>query len=97
MLPAEIGGFSTFSHAGDGELSGDTKLACEAILCLSSGTRPSECAPSIRRFFSIKHKKLHKQLSPFRILTLPMMANANVPLQPSVRGWLHLTTTQAIL
>ena len=50
-----------FSHAGDGELSGDTKLACEAILCLSSGTRPSECAPSIRRFFSIKHKKLHKQ------------------------------------
>lgn len=50
-----------FSHAGEGELSGDTKLACEAILCLSSGTRPSECAPSIRRFFSIKHKKLHKQ------------------------------------
>ena len=42
-------------------LTGDTKLACEAILCLSSGTRPSECAPSIRRFFSIKHKKLHKQ------------------------------------
>lgn len=37
-------------------LTGDTKLACEAILCLSSGTRPSECYPSINRYFSI-HKK----------------------------------------
>lgn len=41
----------------DGILSGDTKLACEAILCLSSGTRPSECTPSINKYFSIKHKK----------------------------------------
>lgn len=36
---------------------GDTKLACEAILCLSSGSRPSECTPSLQRFFSIRHKK----------------------------------------
>ncbi|SPY08454.1 TrbM/KikA/MpfK family conjugal transfer protein [Oligella urethralis] len=42
-----------FAHA----LSGDTKLACEAILCLSSGTRPSECTPSLRKFFSIWDKK----------------------------------------
>lgn len=41
----------------DGILAGDTKLACEAILCLSSGTRPSECTPSINKYFSIKHKK----------------------------------------
>lgn len=38
-------------------LTGDMRLACEAILCLSSGDRPSECAPSIQRYFSIQHKK----------------------------------------
>jgi hypothetical protein len=37
-------------------LTGDTKLACEAILCLSSGTRPSECSPSLRRYFGINTK-----------------------------------------
>lgn len=44
-------------------LTGDTKLACEAILCLSSGTRPSECNPSLKRYFSIHHKKPHKTIS----------------------------------
>lgn len=39
-------------------LTGDTRLACEATLCLSSGERPSECRPSLHRFFSIKHRKL---------------------------------------
>lgn len=39
------------------EFTGDTKLACEAILCLSSGTRPSECMPSLTKFFSIIAKK----------------------------------------
>ena len=34
---------------GQYELSGDTKLACEAILCLSSGTRPGECGPAALR------------------------------------------------
>ncbi len=43
-------------------LTGDTKLACEAILCLSSGTRPSECNPSLQRYFSIHHKKMHKTI-----------------------------------
>lgn len=38
------------------ELTGDTKLACEAILCLSTGTRPSECGPSIARYFGISFK-----------------------------------------
>ncbi len=36
-------------------LTGTTKLACEAILCLSSSTRPSECNKSISHYFSI-HK-----------------------------------------
>ncbi|OCS32894.1 hypothetical protein GZ989_011320 (plasmid) [Campylobacter fetus] len=38
-------------------LTGDVKLACEAILCLSSSTRPGECAPSLHRYFSISAKK----------------------------------------
>lgn len=42
------------------ELTGDAKLACEAILCLSTNTRPTECTESLRRYFSIKHKKAHK-------------------------------------
>lgn len=42
----------------DDILTGDVRLACEATLCLSSGERPSECAPSLQRYFSIKHKKL---------------------------------------
>lgn len=41
--------------AGD-VLSGDTRLACEAILCLSSGTRPSECSPSLSRYFGINKR-----------------------------------------
>lgn len=38
-------------------LTGDTRLACEAILCLATGTQPSECSPSLRRYFSISYKK----------------------------------------
>lgn len=39
-------------------LTGDTKLACEALLCLASGTRPNECAPSLQRYFSISYRKI---------------------------------------
>ena len=38
-------------------LSGDTRLACEAILCLSTGQRPSECTPSLDRYFGIKMRQ----------------------------------------
>lgn len=44
-------------------LTGDKALACEALLCLSSGTRPSECRPSIKKYFSIRHKKLKDTLN----------------------------------
>jgi hypothetical protein len=50
------GGVSCVVHAAD-ELTGDKKLACEAILCLSSGQRPSECDPSLQRYFNIKKDK----------------------------------------
>lgn len=43
-------------------LTGDTRLACEAVLCLASGTRPSECAPSLNRYFSISARKFKDTL-----------------------------------
>ena len=42
--------------------SGDTKLACEALLCLSSGKRPKECRPAIKKYFSISAKKFSDTL-----------------------------------
>lgn len=47
----------------DEELQGDTKLACEALLCLSSGDRPSECDPALSRYFGISRKKWKDTLS----------------------------------
>jgi hypothetical protein len=44
------------AHSG-GTLTGSTKLACEAILCLSTGSPPGECSPSLKRYFSIDLKK----------------------------------------
>lgn len=43
-------------------LSGAQKLACEAILCLSSGKRPPECDPALNHYFGIKKKKLKDTL-----------------------------------
>ena len=62
-------------------LTGDTKLACEAILCLSTGDRPHECAASIKRYFDIRHKKFHKTLEARRnFLNLcPSSNEANMP------------------
>jgi hypothetical protein len=48
-ISANAGEYDTFS--------GDKKTACEALLCLTSGKRPDECEPPIRKYLSIKHKK----------------------------------------
>lgn len=48
---------TTPAHADDGLFTGDVRLACEAVLCLASGSRPSECTPSIKKYFSISAKK----------------------------------------
>ncbi|WP_295386636.1 TrbM/KikA/MpfK family conjugal transfer protein [uncultured Thiodictyon sp.] len=34
-------------------LTGDSRSACETILCLASVTQPDECSPSLNRFFSL--------------------------------------------
>jgi TrbM len=38
------------------QLDGDEKLACEALLCLAASTRPAECLPSVRKYFSISFR-----------------------------------------
>lgn len=59
--------FSAFSMLGNAQtfnlgesLTGDTRLSCEAILCLASPTKPSECSASIAKYFSFTAKKWHK-------------------------------------
>ena len=46
-LVAALGSTAGTASAQD-VLTGDTRLACEAILCLSSGTRPSRYARRCR-------------------------------------------------
>jgi len=43
-------------------LTGDVRLACEAILCLAGSAPPHECSPALSRFFSIKKRKLSNTL-----------------------------------
>jgi len=59
-IAASLAAFSFPAHAEDGELEGDTRLACEAVLCLSSGNRPSECSNSLNKYFSIKFTRPDK-------------------------------------
>lgn len=52
-----IEGRSGQEWAGGQQLEGDEGLSCEAILCLAaSGGQPSECAPALRRYFSISYR-----------------------------------------
>ena len=46
---------STPVHAQ--EFTGDVKLACEALLCLSTGFHPAACMPSLARYFGISLRK----------------------------------------
>ncbi len=62
-LTDALGSTSNSPSTIKNELTGDPKLACEAILCLSSAHRPGECNPSLHRYFSINHKKLKDTLS----------------------------------
>lgn len=45
------------AHA-DATFTGDVKTACEVILCLSSGTRPTQCTPPIKKYLSISARKM---------------------------------------
>jgi len=52
-LAAALVAASPFAQAGEGLLTGLVKLSCEAILCLSTGSPPNECSPSLGQYFSI--------------------------------------------
>lgn len=61
-------------------LTGDTRTACEVILCLSSaqGKGIAECKAPLRKYFSIRAKKWHKTLAKRRaFLDLCPAANEN--------------------
>lgn len=57
-------------------LSGDEGSACEAIICLSTGSPPGECSPSLRKYFSINLSKPWKTIEA-RINFLKMCPTAN--------------------
>lgn len=44
------------------DLSAMATLACEATLCLSSGEQPTECTPSLNKYFSIVFTKPWKTI-----------------------------------
>jgi len=49
--------FAQTLNTSEDLLTGDSRLACEAILCLSTSQRPNECSPALKRYFSIKKYK----------------------------------------
>lgn len=60
ILPALLAAGALFS--GQAAHADDSTLACEAILCLATGSPPGECAPALRKFFSIWSWKLSDTL-----------------------------------
>lgn len=51
-----------FAQADDGVLTGVVRLSCEAILCLSTGSPPNECSPSLIHYFDIDFSSLSKTI-----------------------------------
>ncbi|TKX28909.1 MULTISPECIES: TrbM/KikA/MpfK family conjugal transfer protein [Campylobacter] len=54
LLPFFIfGAISSVNALNLETLTGDTKLSCEALLCLASPIKPPECGPALARYFGI--------------------------------------------
>jgi hypothetical protein len=54
---------ASLTQASQGEvLTGDEGSACEAIICLSTGSPPGECMASLRKYFSINLSKPWKTI-----------------------------------
>ncbi len=51
-----LAGLHHSAEAQEG-LSSKAHLACEAVLCLSTGSPPGECANALRHYFSITHRR----------------------------------------
>ena len=67
-------------------LTGDARLACEAILCLSSGVRPAACVPSLQRYFGISLSRWSRTLTA-RVNFLNLCPA--VALDPNTRTLVH--------
>lgn len=71
-------------------LTGDIRLACEAILCLSTGSTPSECSPSLDRYFSIDHDDFSDTIRDrINFLNLCPVANQTPQMTALVRAIAH--------
>jgi len=57
FLAISVIGYVESANAQD-VLTGDRRLACETIVCLSSGVRPSQCRSALRRYFSISARRM---------------------------------------
>ncbi|HPN01018.1 MAG TPA: TrbM/KikA/MpfK family conjugal transfer protein [Methylotenera sp.] len=53
IFAAALAVASPFAQADDGLLTGLVKLSCEAILCLSTGSPPNACSPSLMHYLDI--------------------------------------------
>lgn len=58
LLLSSLALHSPWAQAQTPTLTGDTRLACEAILCLSVVAAPSACRPALQRYFGIRPRKL---------------------------------------
>ena len=68
-------------------LTGDTRLACEAVLCLASGTRPDACIPSLTRYFSIQFRYPWETIQGrINFLNLCPSSSASAPMQSLVNA-----------
>lgn len=65
LLAVLVGVSSNAAHASEtgSILTGTTKLACDALLCLSGRKPPEECDPGLSHFFGIKRRKLSDTLN----------------------------------
>jgi hypothetical protein len=66
-------------------LTGDTRLACEAILCLATGVQPAACTPSINRLYSIVLRNWSRTLSARKAFLGLCPTGSNDPLLASLR------------
>lgn len=64
-------------------LTGNVRLACEAILCLSTTSAPGACNPALSAYFAIKAKKFSKTLD-LRRAFLNVCPSAGEPNMPSL-------------
>ncbi|HCR0228727.1 TPA: hypothetical protein OMS91_003295 [Enterobacter kobei] len=56
-------GFSANAANDDNQLlTGEVRLSCEAILCLSTSKTPGECNEALSHFYSINAKKLKDKI-----------------------------------